>query len=272
MKQTPSYPPPPPGPGPLLRAVGVLLKGPLGVVLALVVGVGALALVDGIRPDPDADVAVPEPSRAPPPVRGEPRSPQANLWVDSDVVGALVVVGGDTTGVTPVWVRGLAPGLVRVAVSSRGVRRDTTVYVADGDDLDLSLRLGPAAQPPRARAPSSPDPPPDGGAPDPPADAQDAVPPPARAPEPLPRSAPEAQPSPRRSRGELRVTAPPGTALYVDGRFEARVGRGPATVSLAPGDHRVRVIYPSLALEETTVYVGRTIVVSLSFGPDPGRE
>ena len=150
MPQPPS-PYPEPESRPLLHAVGVLLKGPLGVVLALLVGVGALALADGTRANASGDVRAPEPSE---PVAGRAPAgaPQANLWVDSDVVGALVVVGGDTAGVAPVWVRGIAPGLVRVAVSSRGYRRDTTVYVGDGDDLDLSVCLGPAAQRAAARA------------------------------------------------------------------------------------------------------------------------
>ena len=274
MPQPPSPSYPEPGPNPLLRAVGVLLKGPLGVVLALLLGVGALALAQWGGPDTGGDVRVPEPS-APAPERGQARPSQANLWVDSDVVGALVVVGGDTAGVAPVWVRGIAPGLVRVAVSSRGYRRDTTVYVGDGDDLDLSVRLGPAAQRAAARA-RRPPPPADAEEDEPDSEAQapdDAPAPVAERPDAAPAQGerpPQAQAQPnRRERGRLRVSAPPGTALFIDGRFRTRIGDGALTVPLVPGEYRVRVIYPSLALEETTVYVGRTIVVSLSFGPDP---
>ena len=280
MPQPPSSYPEPES-RPLLHAVGVLLKGPLGVVLALLMGVGALALADGTGADAGGDVRVPEPSE-PAPERAPAGAPQANLWVDSDVVGATVVVGGDTAGVAPVWVRGIAPGLVRVAVSSRGFRRDTTVYVGDGDDLDLSVRLGPAAQraaararlppPPTDEADDEPDPEtqePDGGDAPPVAQGEDAAPVQGQSP-PQAQRPPQVRPQPtQRERGRLRVSAPPGTALFIDGQFRTRIDDGPVNVPLVPGEYTVRVIYPSLALEETTVYVGRTIVVSLSFGPDP---
>ena len=286
MKPTPSpYPDLPSDSRPLLRAVGVLLKGPLGVVLALLVGVGALALADRESTDPYADLAVPQSTATPPfsddqPRASAPASPRADLWVDSDVVGALVVVDGDTTGVTPVWVRGVNPGLVRVEVSARGVARDTTIYVADGDDLDVALRLGlvmrlaPGGRtsPPASLSAAPPDAPlaralADDAQPDEPS------PPLARAPAapPLVQSTPEPEPVPP-NQGEISVTAPDGTAIYVNGQFRTRADGGPMAIFLPPGNHRVRAIFPSLVLEETTVYVGRTIVVSLSFGPDPGRN
>ena len=263
---------------PLLSAVGFMLRGPLGVVLALLVVVGGGALVQRALTDTGADVPTPGPASPPRSSDGEPveavRSiPSADLWVDSDVVGALVVVGGDTKGTTPVWVQGVTPGLVRVVVSSRGVERDTLVYLGDGDDVDVSVRLG---LPPERPAPPVPSPPAEEPGPEPlaatpPTEAVPPSPPGSREPETMFQTRPRpARSRPTREPGLLRVTAPPGTALYVNGEFKTRVGRGTVDLRPTPGYHRVRAIYPSLVLEETTVYVGRTIVVSLSFGPDPG--
>ncbi|WP_420456713.1 hypothetical protein [Rubrivirga sp.] len=271
-----------------LHAVGALLWGPLGIVAALVLAVGAAALL--ARPSDRAvysravEPAVPA-VRPPAPADGA----AASLWVASEPSGAVVEVRGDSVGVTPTWVRGIRPGAASVAVRLGGLVLDSVVVLRPAGDRDLAFRFDPglvaaadraARRSAASEAPElSPDrtdveadeasPPP----PSPPASRPVAArPDPRRPPETSPRSTPrpDSPARPAERRGTVEIAVPAGSAIMINGRVVMRNSGARYRTSLPVGSHQVRVVYPSTDDEETDIYVGGGVTTMVTFGPDPG--
>jgi hypothetical protein len=210
-----------PAPNDARRAVVKLVIG-----LVAVVGLGiALIVVSGEEEAADGDEIGPLVTSAGGAATDGPGGP-ASLWVDAGVIGAVVLLDGDSVGTVPLWLDTVAPGDRRVSVVRGRARADTTVRLVPGAMTEVEFSLGGAAlaeRPPVQERPArpEPEPAPEAAAPAPPAA------PAARAP----------------TTGAVRiVTAPPGATVTVDGR---RVGQTPVLVpDLTAGTYRVEATMP----------------------------
>lgn len=186
----------------------------------------------------------PDPAGDAPPVQNlEPATPwtgsesEGRLYVLTYPPDALVIVGLDTIGATPVSLQALRTGLHRLSIRKDGfVPYDTTVIIAGGETTfhHAELRSG------RGRA----------------------------AP-PLPEAPTERPAAP--SGGTLAVQSdPPGAGVWVDGE---RVGETPLRLAgLAPGQHHIAIAAPGRArfTEEVEVVAGESRAVNAVLGESVG--
>ncbi len=134
----------------------------------------------------------------------------ASFWVDAQPLGAVVHIDGDSVGLAPAWVTGVAGGMrhVQVWAPDGSVVADTMFWVEPGAVAELDVSPRPTSRP--AGSPASP-----------------------AAASPSPQAAAP-------STGSLRVTSSPsGATVAVGGR---RVGETPISIrGVAPGRHDLRV-------------------------------
>ena len=235
---------------------------------------GAILIALGVEwsrslPDPslNADPAVALDESVPPVGEREPlpdADPSA-LSVYSIPTGAHVLVGPDTVGVTPLWLRDLDNGLYPITVVAEGYAPlDTTVAVDVAQPTSLVLLLSegsvggeaarpaPSPPPPSATAPTTPRSPerPATTRPAPPSSRPSAPPPPAAE----PSTGSPIAPAPSQS-GTLAVTVRPWGTILIDGVVHGREMDVRYETTLPVGTHRVRAVHPILGSREVTVQV-----------------
>jgi serine/threonine-protein kinase len=183
----------------------------------------------------------------------------STLWVDSEPVGAGVLVDGDSVGVTPLLVPTVAAGQHTVTVRAPGyARRDTVLLV----EADLPAQVWVALQPSSSSLSTT-------------APGGTADPPPTQPPPPAPPPAPEAtEPAPEAPTrtGRVEIAARPWGDIYIDGTLVRSQSDVLYQAELPTGRHRVRVSHPTLGSQERTITVAPGGAQRLTFDLGPTAD